>query len=208
MMTEPRPDTEQLLRAAADGDSIARSQLLRRHRDRLRRMVAMHIDGRLKARFDPSDVIQEALITASSRLPSYLETRPIPFYPWLRKIAWEHLVKLQKKHLHATRRTVKAEHVPTINDESELVLVERLAGTITGPSEKMMREELRGRVQQAIRALRPRDREILELLYLEQLTSTDAAAVLEISSSTVRTRHFRAIRRLSQLLEEPPSSQN
>ena len=62
------PDTEALLRAAGDGDAAAREQLLARHRDRLRRMVAVRLDGRLAARVDPSDVVQEALIEADRKL--------------------------------------------------------------------------------------------------------------------------------------------
>ena len=51
------PDTEQLLDRAATGDERARDRLLTRHRDRLKRMVAVRADPRLAARVDPSDRI-------------------------------------------------------------------------------------------------------------------------------------------------------
>jgi hypothetical protein len=49
-MATRTPDTEELLRRAGAGDASARQQLLARHRDRLRRMVAVRLDPRLAAR--------------------------------------------------------------------------------------------------------------------------------------------------------------
>ena len=76
----PTADTEQLLQQAARGDAAARGQLLQRHRQRLKRMVAVRADPRLAARVDPSDVVQEALAEAARRLDGYLHERPLPFY--------------------------------------------------------------------------------------------------------------------------------
>ena len=82
----PSPtDTEQLLERIGKGDPVARQQLLARHRDRLRRMVAFRLDRRLAARVDPSDIVQESLAAANQRLSDYLRDRPLPFYAWLRQ---------------------------------------------------------------------------------------------------------------------------
>src|SRR3954447_3666960 len=97
-MTNAGADTDALLDRAARGDAEARQQLLDRHRRRLRRMVALRFDRRLAARADPSDVVQEALADAGRKLDGYLRDRPLPFYPWLRQLAWERLVKLRRRH--------------------------------------------------------------------------------------------------------------
>ena len=87
-MTAPRdPDSDHLLRRVAAGDPAARELLLDRHRQRLRRMIALRLDRRLWARVDPSDVLQETLAEAGQKLPDYARTRPLPFYAWLRQIA-------------------------------------------------------------------------------------------------------------------------
>ncbi len=65
-----------------------------------------------------------------------------------------------------------------------------------------MRKEAQRRVRNAMKSLKPHEREVLELLYLEQMKSTEIAAVLDISATTARTRHFRAIAHLSRLLRE------
>src|SRR5438876_1331918 len=107
MLPENEP-TEVLLNWAARGNDGARQALLARYRDRLRRMVAVRLDPRLAARVDPSDVVQEALLDAAGKLSGYLRTQPLPFYPWLRRLAWEHLVKLHERH-RARKRSVLRE---------------------------------------------------------------------------------------------------
>src|SRR5947209_12664922 len=102
-------DTDFLLNRAAAGDLGARDQLLGRHRDRLKRMVAVRADPRLAARVDPSDVVQEALADAARKLDGYLRDRPLPFYPWLRRLAWERIVLLHRRHVRAQRRSVTGE---------------------------------------------------------------------------------------------------
>jgi RNA polymerase sigma-70 factor (ECF subfamily) len=62
-------------------------------------MIEVHLDRRLAARVDPSDVVQESLADAARKLSDYLRQRPLPFYPWLRQLAWERLVKLRRRHL-------------------------------------------------------------------------------------------------------------
>ena len=52
----------------------------------------------------------------------------------------------------------------------------------------------------ALARLRPRDREVLVLRHLEQLSIRDIAAVLGISEGAVKTRHLRALQRLRRLL--------
>jgi RNA polymerase sigma-70 factor (ECF subfamily) len=201
-MPAPAPDTDELLDRSAEGDEGARGQLLERHRRRLRLMVAVRLDPRLARRVDPSDVVQEALAEAAGRLDRYLRERPLPFYPWLRRLAWERLLALQRRHLHAGRRSVGREEPPGLADESALELAERVLARGSGPSGQAQRAELRARVRAALAALPERDREVLVLRYLEGLPNADAAAVLGVSEGALRVRHVRAIERLRGLLGE------
>jgi RNA polymerase sigma-70 factor (ECF subfamily) len=203
-MTRLDPDTEQLLERAGRGESGACQQLLARHRDRLRQMVAVRLDRRLAARVDPSDVVQEALADAARKLAGYLERRPLPFYPWLRQLAWERLVKLHQRHLRTQKRSVTREEraFPGLPDESAQELARRLVSPGTSPSNQVLREELRGRVREALGQLPERDREVLLLRYLEQLSTAEVAAVLEITEGAVKVRHLRALARLRGLLSD------
>jgi RNA polymerase sigma-70 factor (ECF subfamily) len=204
MPTTHEPDTDLLLERAADGDTRARQQLLTRHRDRLRKMVAYHMDRRLAARVDPSDVVQEALAEAAQRLDDYMRERPLPFYPWLRQLAWDRLVEEYRRHVGAGKRSVRREEpgVLDLPDESAVELAARLLDLGSSPSAHLLRDELRRRVRDALGRLPARDRELLELRHLEQLSTHDTAAVLGISEGAVKTRHVRALQRLRRLLGE------
>jgi RNA polymerase sigma-70 factor (ECF subfamily) len=202
MTTEP--DTDQLVEQASQGDEEARQQLLRRHRGRLRRMVAVHLDHRLAARVDPSDVVQEALLDADRKLSDYLRERPLPFYAWLRQLAWERLVKLHRRHLKAQRRSIIREEpgVLDLPDESAVELARRLIASGSSPSRNLVREELQSRVQAALARLAERDRELLVLRYLEGLPMKEIAAALGVSLGAAKMRHLRALDSLRQLLDE------
>jgi RNA polymerase sigma-70 factor (ECF subfamily) len=202
-MPRHAPDTDELLRRAAHGDGQARQAVLVRHRERLKQMVAVRLDRRLAARIDPSDVVQEALLDAARGLDDYLRQRPVPFYPWLRQLAWDRLIELHRRHLHAQRRSVKREEplAPHLSDESALQLAERILARQSSPSDRAIRRELRTRLQTALDQLGDRDREVLVLRHLEQLSTRETAAVLGITEGAVKTRHLRALERLRVLLE-------
>jgi RNA polymerase sigma-70 factor (ECF subfamily) len=195
-MTRVNPDTDWLVEQAARGDDQARQQLLSRHRQRLRRMVALRLSRRLAARVDPSDVVQEALAQAAHQLDDYLRDRPLPFYPWLRKLAWERLVKLHRRHIEAGRRSVSREEPPALPDESALELADRLVAAGPGPAEAALRAELRQRVRAALDRLAAGDREVLVLRFLERLSTTEVAAVLGVTPGAVKLRQMRALDRL------------
>jgi RNA polymerase sigma-70 factor (ECF subfamily) len=198
------PEPHDLLQRAGCGEDDARQGLLALHRDRLRRMVAVRMDRRLVARFDPSDVVQDALAEADQRLNDYLRDRPIAFYPWLRHFAWERLVDLHRRHIQAQRRSVTREECPDADlpDASAAILADRLAGSGTSPSRRLIRAELRDRVQSALTRLGPRDREVLVLRHLEGLSTAEVAAVLGLTPGAVMTRHTRALVRIRALLED------
>jgi RNA polymerase sigma-70 factor (ECF subfamily) len=200
-MVAGEPDTEELIEHARAGDGAAREQLLARHRGRLRQLVAVRLDRRVSGRLDPSDVVQEVLVEAHRRLDAYLHDPPLPFYPWLRQLAWERLVKLHQRHLHARRRSVTREDLP-LPDDSALALANRLAANGTSPSHRLVRAEVLDRVRAALAALAERDREVLVMRFLEQLSTADIAAVLGISEGAVRTRQVRALERLRGLLAQ------
>jgi RNA polymerase sigma-70 factor (ECF subfamily) len=173
-------------------------------------MVTLHLDQRLAGRVDPSDVVQDSFITASRRLPEYAQQRPIPFYPWLRQIAWERLLDLHRHHLAYKRSVLREQRndwQPT--DESVMQLAERLVSAGSSPSQRLKHQELRERVRCILAELSETDREVLVLRYLEQLSVSEAAAVLGINEDALTRRHTRALQRFRLLMQtsawEPPT---
>jgi RNA polymerase sigma-70 factor (ECF subfamily) len=195
-------DTDELVGRAAAGDAQAVGELLDRHRGRLRQMVSVRMDPRVSVRVDPSDIVQEALAEAFQKLPEYLRWQPLPFYPWLRKIAWERLVQVHDQHVRARKRSVDREdrrELP-LPEQSAVQLAEQLVTSGTSPSEGMARDEMRERLQKAIGQLENHHREVVIMRNLEQLRFTDIAAVLGITEAATRSRYRRAVDRLHNLL--------
>ena len=205
-MIHSESDDEDCLARASQGDPDARAQLLEQHRDRLKRMVSLRLDRRLLKRVDPSYIIQEALMQANHKLDEYLRERPIPFYPWLRQLAWDQLVTAYRRHLVAHRRSASREdYVPDLSDESVAELATFLCDLSEEPLRKLLRAEAQGRLHNALGQLTEQYREILVLRYLEQLSTSETATVLNLGQSAVKMRHMRAIKRLKELLDQDPT---
>lgn len=190
------PDVLRLIDLAAAGDPAAAGRLLAQHLPYLRRMVEFRLDPRLRTRVDPSDVVQEAHLEALRRLPDY---RPaLPFRLWLRRIAYDRLLMLHRRHALADRRSVGREIV--FPDHSSDHLAARLLAVGSSPSRRVVREELARRVREAVARMAGPDREILGLRTAEGLSNSEAAAVLGIDPAAASQRYGRALLRLRKLL--------
>jgi RNA polymerase sigma-70 factor (ECF subfamily) len=196
------PESEHLLRRAGEGDRAAGSELLERYRNQLRRMVALQLDRRVAARVDASDIVQDALNKAYERLPEYLADPPMSFYPWLRRITCDRLMDMYRTHIGAEKRSILKEHpwTPALNDESVAELAQSICASSINPGRRAMLAEMQARMKAALLELKPHDREILVLRYLEQLGVEEIADVLGITHTAVTSRHLRAVQRLRRLL--------
>src|SRR2546423_8466329 len=112
------------LELAQAGDRAAFEELFARYRPDLLRFLDWRLDARLRRRLDASDVVQETQLEAFQRLADYLARRPMPFRLWLRKTAYERLLKARRRHLEAAQRAVDREVV--LPEQSSLVLAKQL----------------------------------------------------------------------------------
>ena len=102
-------------------------------------------------------------------------------------------------HLAQARAVTREEQFDVaLPDQSAAQLAERLIGKGSSANRKLMQKELKTRVQAALSQLDPRDREVLILRFLEQLSVEEAAVVLEISPEAVKSRQRRAIREVQR----------
>ncbi|MEM7315673.1 MAG: sigma-70 family RNA polymerase sigma factor, partial [Planctomycetota bacterium] len=165
----------------------------------------VRMDPRLASRLDASDVVQDALLLASKRLDEYRRDRPMEFYPWLRRLAFERLIQMYRHHVERQKRSVNREEHETmqLSNHSAVQLVERVVTNDTSPSGQAIHAENLDHARHALEQLSPEHREVLVLRHLEQLSLEETAAVVGVAVGTIKSRHFRALAELHrQLIDE------
>jgi len=196
-------DDLRLVRRAAGGDAAAAGEALVRHRARLRRMVEARLDRRVRGRVDPSDVLQDGFADAVAKLPGYLADPKLPLFLWLRLVVGERLARVHRDHLGAQARDAAREvtlYRGPMPAASSAALAAHLLGKETTPTQAAVRAERLLRLQEALNALDPVDREILSLRHFEELTHAEAARVLDIEEAAAAKRYVRALKRLKDVL--------
>jgi RNA polymerase sigma-70 factor (ECF subfamily) len=173
-------------------ESEALGESLEAQRARLVSRIGRHVDRRLRGRVDAEDVVQDALLEAWRRLPSYLERPTMPLDRWLAFLAWQRLDQLRRRHLGTARRDARRE-VPLEPRRA----VDRRDAT---PWRIVARIETTRRVREAIDSLAPADREVLVLRRLEGRSNGDVARRLSIGTAAASKRCARALVRLRSLL--------
>jgi RNA polymerase sigma-70 factor (ECF subfamily) len=156
------------------------------------------MDPRLGGRVDPSDVLQEAFVDAMRQLPNYLRRPNVALYVWLRGLTSKRLLKLHRRHLRAHCRAVDREW--TLPPDSSAALARQLIGSDTSPSQAMIQDELRQRVQAALARLRDDDREVILMRQFEDMSNGEVAQALNLSDAAATMRYGRALYRLKELL--------
>ena len=201
-MDELGPDsteTRGLLERIQAGDDAAFEALFARHREFLRKFVDLRLDPDVRARVDPSDIVQETQLEAFDRLRDYLKRQPMPFRTWLRKTAYERMLKAHRHHA-AARRSVKREAV--LPNRSSMLLARSLLAAGPSPSRQLVKRETSRLVQGALAELSETDREILLMRNIEDLPYEEIGCLLDLSAAAARKRYGRALLRLQKLLTD------
>lgn len=191
-----------LIDRAVGGDETALAEFFEVSRNRLRRLVRLRMHPRLRGRLDASDVVQEAWVDVTKRYPGWVADPHMPLHLWIRFLTAQKLMEMHRRHLGAQCRDARLERRDATGPEaSAVVLVERLVGDTTSPSQAVHREEARAGLEAAVDAMDPIDREVLTLRHFEELTNDDVAEVLGITKAGASNRYVRALKRLKAAME-------
>ena len=179
--------------------------LLESYRPRLRRMVSLRLDPRVRRRVDSSDILQEAFVEVTRRLDEYEGDAGLSFFVWVRLVTGQKLVDLHRQHLGAEKRDVRREILPAAPmPASSISLARAIIDHSPTPSQRLMREEQQERLRAALDGMKESDREILMLRHFERLSNEECAEVLGLTPSGAKLRHMRAATRLREVLREYP----
>jgi RNA polymerase sigma-70 factor, ECF subfamily len=200
---DPNDSIEQL----RSGDRKALVTLFDQYQDRLVRMVELRLDQRLRARFDASDIVQEAFLDVARDLDAYLSDPKLPPLLWMRSHVGRRLTSLHRQHLGTETGKAWLEislYQGALPQAGSAALASMLLGRPTPAIHAAERAERLLRLQEALNSLDPFDREVLALRHFEQLGRVEAALVLGITQEAAAKRYFRALKRLKDLLATVP----
>lgn len=167
-----------LITRARQGDQAAWETLVQQHQTAVFRLAYLLLGDADEA----EDVAQETFIRTFRKLHRFDSTRPLR--PWLLRIT----SNLARNHHRGVGRYLAALHRVY---EPKSISAER---------ENWQQMEAQA-LWQAVRRLHLKDQQIIYLRYFLELSVLEVADTLEIAPGTVKSRLFRALVRLRQIVE-------
>lgn len=162
---------------------------LKQHQPWLRKVLRCRV-GDYHAVDDLLQEISLAVIRQSSREAPAVPSDPERVAPWLYRLAVRQSINF---HRRAGRKSAA----------KPVAQIESFAETVE-PLDWMMAEEERTTTQEAIKQLRPQDREMLLLKYTENWSYQQLARHLGVKERTVEYRLMKARQNLRNLLAKAP----
>ena len=190
--------TQHLVALAQEGDEAAVSQLCSVYGERVRRIVRLRLDQRLRPKLDSVDVVQDALILALGGLKDFTYQNEGDFLRWLSKIA-ENRLRDILDGFHADKRDVNKEIPFKKEGRSTEDGSIGAAGPMgdTTPSVIACRKEALDRLEKALDKLKPEYKEIIVLKKIEGLSHAEIAERLGKNTGAVRMLLARAMAALT-----------
>jgi RNA polymerase sigma-70 factor (ECF subfamily) len=198
--------TNRLLQRVSSHDGQALEDLFGLHRERLRKMVRLRLDRRLRGEFTSSKVLEEVYRDACKRIDEYLADPRQRVFLWFRLLTGQRIQALHRERLgtHVLDAgqdfSVYRGALPGVNSVS---LAAQLIGD-RAKNQSAVRADLLLRLQDALNGMDPFDREILGMCHFEELKDEEVAAVLGIDKTEATLHYVRALKRLKEILKSIP----
>lgn len=193
---------EVLLCAAASGDKDSLNQLLEHFRPKIHRRLRLRIDSRWRSVLSEEDVIQQTFLDAFQSIRQFRPRGIDAFESWLINIARRNLIDAVRE-LQASKRggVRKVAHVVIgSNDQSYLDLFERIAVTITSPSQAAIAAESKTALQEALNRIPKLYSDPIRLYDLAGMSAPEAAGACDCSAGTMHMRRCRGLAMLKNAL--------
>lgn len=186
---------------AASAKALAASGRMEEARERFSTLVSRQQRRALRIAYyflrdasEAEEAVQEAFIRVFTRISSYQEG--LPFEVWFTRILINGCLDRQKARRRRLRWLVPADG----GAEGEKGRIERATSLAPSPEDVLVASEWRSRVMKAIEALPDKQRTVVSLCVLEELSPREVSALTGMNQSTVRVHLFRAVRKLRDLL--------
>lgn len=194
-------DRADLLARSRDGDRAARGALLESHRPYLELLARLHLAGRLRAKTDVADVVQETFLEAHRDWPTFRGENEAQFTGWLRQVLARNLSNVLRHYYGTQARDPRVERTIAADlDHSSQMLAELPASPLSTPSRQAARREDAVRVADAMQRLPTDYRSVLVFRYLDGHSFPEIARKMDRSVDSVEKLWVRALARLRRTM--------
>ena len=177
---------------AQKGDKAAFRFLVERHQ---RRAFAIAM-GLVRDENDARELVQEAFLRVYRGLGAFQGGSS--FFTWLYRIVTNLAIDLMRKPGRKDAELQESQSNP--EEEPDFPLVSRIDGA--DPLDVMRRQEIAGRIQEALDALPPYHRGVILMREVEGLSYEEMAQAMGVSKGTIMSRLFHARQKLQRALAD------
>ncbi|MGI9430465.1 MAG: sigma-70 family RNA polymerase sigma factor [Bythopirellula sp.] len=189
-------DWEARIAAAQQGDRSAQGEIFQRLRSYLRAIAQERLDGQLKVKTSPSDVVQETLLEAHRGFANFRGNSRAELVVWVQGILNHRVQTAYRMYRGASKRSLSREVPLHQGGGSQGKL--QLPATTSSPSGHAIMEEERERLDQAMRELPPRYEQVIRLRNELKLSFGEVATALSCSPDAAQKLWTRAVDQLSR----------
>jgi RNA polymerase sigma-70 factor (ECF subfamily) len=172
------------------------------YRDYLRLLARLQLGPRLRAKLDPSDVVQQAILQAHEGRAQFRGRTEAEWLAWLRAILANVLAAAGRRFETRAREVGRERSLEAELELSSSRLECLLAADQTSPSERAVRCEELLRLARALTGLPEDQRRVVELHHLKGLPVAEVARDMGRTRPAVVGLLYRGLKRLRELLHE------
>ena len=173
-------------------------QLLADCQPYLRVMAQRQLDSAVKARIDPSDVVQLTCLDAHRDMQDFRGVEIGEFVAWLRRILQNNTAEVIRHHLLVRKRSMRQEKSMDESAGDGMNLRGVIAADISSPSRRAMRGESAILLAQALEKLPDDQRDAVRLRHLEGKSLAEIAAWFdrsEVAAAGLLKRGLKGLRK-------------
>jgi RNA polymerase sigma-70 factor (ECF subfamily) len=207
MSESESPSVVEMLARARNNETGELDRLFARCRNYLGLVARAHVESWLRAKVDPSDLIQQTLLEAYRDFGRFRGQTEAEWLAWLKRILAHNAANFVRHYAGTEKRRLGREvplHRPRPGESAGAEL--DVADNGESPSQHLARQERELQLADALDQLPADYREVIILRNLQRLSFNEVADRLQRSRPATQMLWMRAMHKLKQVMPEPDAS--